>query len=328
MWKGALAPCRGKSWLQVPFYLAESYLYFRILLSIGYFDTDSSYYRRDPYRSFKDHELNSANGGIAIGRRLVGCLQSMDQPHERLRAILYNSLWGNRVDLSLFHIAEKSRDRVLDEGGDNLLIDHSEPLVRLIDGGERIDFILDNTGQELVSDLIAVWHILSHSPPTRVYLHAKRYPFYVSDAMVVDVEETIAAMARDGDNAMSSIGLRLDSLLDEGRIVLDSHYFWNGPLHYPDLPKDLGSELSRSHVVLLKGDINYRRIVSDRRWRVSNNLEEIASYFPTSFALIRTMKSEAVVDIEDERAAKLDAEDPEWRVNGERGMIRLVKKGR
>ena len=121
----------------------------------------------------------------------------MNHPDERLQAILHNSLWGNRVDLSLFTIAEKSRGRVLQEKGENLLIDQSTELIELMNRAARIDIVLDNTGQELVSDLLVVWHVLNISPHMAVHLHAKRYPFYVSDAMIVDIDETIEALFRD-----------------------------------------------------------------------------------------------------------------------------------
>jgi len=326
MWREALREYRGNSWLDVPFYFAEAFLYHRILLAIGYYDPSSSYYLKDPYQPFKDGELHAEQGGMEIGRVLIESLDYKIDPRVRLQAILYNALWGNRVDLSLFSIAEKSRGRVLSERGDNLLIDHSDELVGLIGRAERIDFILDNSGQELVSDLIAAWHILSLSTAKRLVLHAKRYPFYVSDAMIKDIEVTLRSFIKDGHPAMRRVGKDIETFLDEGRIVLKEHYFWNGPLHYPDLPGDLREELSQSDLVVLKGDINYRRTVSDRRWKVSDNLEEIASYFPTSFALIRTMKSEAVVDIDEETAARLTEEDPEWKVNGERGIIRVVEK--
>jgi hypothetical protein len=326
MWLESLPPCVGRSWLDVPFYFAEAFLYFRILLAVGYFDPRSSYYVRDPYQAFKEQELHAGQGGMEIGRVLVDSLEAMNAPRERLRTILYNALWGNRVDLSLFTIAEKSRDRVLSEKGDNLLIDHSEELIGLIDRAERIDFILDNAGQELVSDLIAVWHILTHAPGKKVVLHAKRYPFYVSDAMIKDILETLGSFVEDRHPSLSGIGREIEAFIDRGRIVVKDHPFWNGPLHYPDLPEDLRGELGGSDAVILKGDINYRRTVSDRRWKVSEKLEDIADYFPASFALLRTMKSEAVVDIDEERAARLTEEDPEWKVNGERGLIRVVKK--
>jgi uncharacterized protein with ATP-grasp and redox domains len=283
---------------------------------------------RDPYWPFKMNELFSEKGGLAIGRVLLQMIRNIDDPDVQLREILYNSLWGNRVDLSLFSIAEKSRDRVLIERGDNLLIDHAQKLVGLIDRAGRVDFVLDNTGQELVSDLIAVWHILIHSTDRTVILHAKRYPFYVSDAMIGDIDETLRALARDGGTALRQVGEEILSFRDRNRLQIRDHYFWNGPLHYPELPPDLFQELSSSDVVLLKGDINYRRTVSDRKWEIFENLETIASYFPSDFALLRTMKSESVVDIDEEYAAGLAAQDPEWKVNGERGIIRVVEKTR
>ena len=281
---------------------------------------------RDPYKPFKKEELFSENGGLAIGRELCKTLEDMDGAHEKLRAILHNSLWGNRVDLSLFSIAEKSRGRVLNEQGDNLLIDQSSELVELLDRAARVDIILDNTGQELVSDLIAVWHVLTLSPRRAVHLHAKRYPFYVSDAMITDIDETIEALSRDSNPALKRVGKGIRSFQERGRLHIVDHFFWNGPLHYPDLPSELLQELSRSDVVLLKGDINYRRLVSDRKWKISEDLADIAHYFPASIALLRTMKSEAIVDVAEEYALKLYTQDPEWKVNGERGIIRVVEK--
>jgi len=326
MWQEELPSCRGKSWLDLPFYLAESLLYFKILTAIGYFDASSSYYMRDPYKTFKREELCSENGGLEIGHQLCETLEELGNPDERLRVILHNSLWGNRVDLSLFSIAEKSRDRVLDERGENLLIDQSRRLVELLDAASRIDIILDNTGQELVSDLIAVWHLLTMMPDRAVHLHAKLYPFYVSDAMVPDIDETVDALSKDRSVLLQSIGQGLRTFQEEGRLHLGDHYFWTGPRCYPDLPSDLVQELSRSDVVLLKGDINYRRIIADRKWDVSENLEDIAHYFPATIALLRTMKSEAIVDIDEDKARKLDAQDPDWKVNGERGIIRVVER--
>ena len=326
MWQEELPSCRGKSWLDLPFYLAESLLYFKILKAIGYFDTCSSYYMRDPYKAFKREELCSENGGLAIGHQLCKTLEELGDPGERLRLILHNSLWGNRVDLSLFSIAEKSRDRVLDERGENLLIDQSKRLVELLDAASRIDIILDNTGQELVSDLIAVWHLLTMMTDRIVHMHAKLYPFYVSDAMVPDIDETVEALCNDRRLLLRSMGEGLRSFQEQGRLHLSDHYFWTGPRYYPDLPSDLVRELSCADVVLLKGDINYRRIIADRKWAVSENLEDIAHYFPATIALLRTMKSEAIVDIDEDRARKLDSQDPDWKVNGERGIIRVVER--
>jgi hypothetical protein len=281
---------------------------------------------KDPYAGFKERELFSQNGGLEIGRTLVKMIEKIREPTQKIITIFYNSLWGNRVDLSLFSIAERSRGRVLTEGEENLLIDHSAELGKLIERAKRIDFILDNTGQELVSDLIAVWYLLSSAPGREVHLHAKKYPFYVSDAMKGDIELTVGALIDDPYEKLSRVGHDLHSLHRTKKLLLHDHFFWNGPLHYIDFPAEIVEDLSHSDVVLLKGDINYRRVVSDRKWKTSDNLQTIASYFPATFGLLRTMKSECVVDIDTGKATDLFREDPQWMVNGERGIIRVVEK--
>jgi hypothetical protein len=141
-----------------------------------------------------------------------------------------------------------------------------------------------------------------------------------------DIELTVGALIDDPYEKLSRVGHDLHSLHRTKKLLLHDHFFWNGPLHYIDFPAEIVEDLSHSDVVLLKGDINYRRVVSDRKWKTSDNLQTIASYFPTTFGLLRTMKSECVVDIDAESAANLYREDPQWMVNGERGIIRVVEK--
>ena len=77
--------------------------------------------------------------------------------------------------------------------------------------------------------------------------------------------------------------------------------------------------------MIFKGDVNYRRLLSDRRWKPWDHMKDIISYFPVSFATLRTMKSEIVVDIEETAFTELNIKDPEWMVNGERGIIQVVE---
>ena len=76
--------------------------------------------------------------------------------------------------------------------------------------------------------------------------------------------------------------------------------------------------------MLIKGDANYRRLVGDRRWPPSTPMESLTGYFPAPFAVLRTMKSEIVVDLSAEQVERLEREDPEWRTNGRRGIVRWV----
>jgi hypothetical protein len=53
-------------------------------------------------------------------------------------------------------------------------------------------------------------------------------------------------------------------------------------------------------------------------------MERLAGDFPPPLAALRTMKSEIVVDLSEAQVAGLDREDPGWRTNGRRGLVRLL----
>lgn len=325
-WQRVIKQYSGKSWLRVPFYFAETFFYLRLLIAAGYFDPDSPAFKKDPFMPFKEKELFSKRGGVDIGRMIAESLQTMSDPSEKIISLLLNSLWGNRIDLSLSHVAARSRGKTLKKQGGKILIDHSQRLARLAAESNRADIILDNAGQELVCDLITVYHFLTSCNQKNVHLHAKKYPVYVSDSTVKDVDMTIDALSDDLDEALSHIGRDLRSFLEQKRLFIHDHYFWNSPLHFNEFPGEIFEELSSSDLVLLKGDVNYRRLLSDRKWEPWDSMEEIASYFPAAFATLRTMKSEIVVDLDKHMITELSKSDPEWMVNGERGIIRLVEK--
>jgi hypothetical protein len=323
LWRRALRPHSGRTWLDLPFYFAEALLYLRILLATGYFDPSAPLYMRDPFEVFKRKELFEG-GGVERGRSVMSTIRGLGTLEEKLLALVTCSLWGNRVDLSLFHVAESARGRDPFEKTDRLLIDHRRRLVELFVDAGRVDFILDNGGQELVCDLLLALNLIRAGKSVR--FHAKKHPFYVSDAQGKDVEAAITALKGDRDPALSAAGYALSSSAAGGKLVVGDHFFWNGPSHFPDLPRALTRELRRSDLIVLKGDVNYRRLLSDRKWESGTSMEEAASYFPAPFAVLRTMKSDAVVDLRAERVAALDGEDPQWKVNGERGMIRVVER--
>ena len=120
------------------------------------------------------------------------------QPGELIR-LLYLALWGNRVDLSLWSAGESSRIRTQVEQDEvNILVNHSDLIANQLSQtqSERFDFIVDNAGFELVSDLILVDFLLSAQIVETFVLHLKPYPIFVSDAMIADVYHTLAAIAR------------------------------------------------------------------------------------------------------------------------------------
>jgi hypothetical protein len=333
-WAEEINPYRGSFWTGLPFYFAEAYFYLRVLLACGYYDPESPYRAADPFGPVKEAEL----ARVLSSREWAAFIEDFsalgrdtavrDVPRESAevyeKAVLF-MLKGNRIDLSNEGIAERGRGMIHRRERNDLLVDHVDLLVEKIAESGRIDIVLDNAGSELVADLLFVWYFLRAVPKGRIVLHAKKAPIFVSDAVGKDVADTVRRLGGPGPSG--PIGGDLAAFLQAGRLIIKEHHFWNGPKHFTCFPRDIASDLAESDLVLIKGDANYRRLLEDRKWPFDTNMADIASWFPGSFAVLRTLKCEVAADIPRERADRLYAEDPEWLTNGHWGIIRLVSAG-
>ena len=109
-----------------------------------------------------------------------------------------------------------------------------------------------------------------------------------------------------------------------GRLLFRSTPFWTGPLMFRQMPATVREDLGGASLVIIKGDVNYRRLLDDRHWPATTALEELTSYFPAPHLVLRTLKSEIMVSLSPGQAAEIAAEDPDWLINGKRGIIQLV----
>lgn len=333
-WRNEIKKYSGKTWFEIPWYFAEAYFYLRLLITFGYYSPKSQNYLKDPFESLKNRELHTKTGGIDILKSILDIVKDIEYPAETnpaamMEPIILFSLWGNRIDLSNYHIAQNSKADTLISQNANIIIDHSKELLNKIIKARKIDFILDNTGQELVCDLALIWYLFNVNRDRkdfRIVLHVKKSPFFVSDTMKKDVETVVKAFTEHEQEGIRKFGEALSVLLHSGKLKVLDHYFWNGPLHFPDMPNNLFQSLRNSSLVIIKGDANYRRLLSDRNWKPWESMKEITEYFPTSFAVLRTMKSEIVVDIEKRLFKAMFKADKEWMVNGKRGIIQLIEK--
>jgi hypothetical protein len=87
------------------------------------------------------------------------------------------------------------------------------------------------------------------------------------------------------------------------------------------MPADLAEEFRTSSLTLLKGDLNYRRLVGDRAWPQTTPFTEVTAYFPSRVAALRTLKSDVVTGIDPATLARLDASGRDWRTDGTHGLI-------
>lgn len=322
LWNRELATYRDKTWLQVPWYLAETYFYRRLLEAVRYFQP-GFWKKQDPFEKQK-----KAQKTIAVEQLTESWGQlAKIEPDIAFEVLLHSCLWGNRADLSNFTVAIQARDSLAThEDRHNILIDHTDRARELLSSGlEQVVFINDNVGLDVLFDLaLADFLLIRGGWVQKVIFHLKDRPFFVSDAMPKDVRATISLLQAASDVEVQDLGARLRDHLEAGRLTLKDDPFWTSCLMFRRLPPSLREELARAGLVIIKGDANYRRLLDDRHWPHTARLEEIADYFPAPFLVLRTLKGEIMVGLEPGQAETLSVEDPTWLINGKRGIVQLV----
>lgn len=317
-WQRFVRQHQGKSYAEMPFYEAEAYIYYRISRIMGYPQQGS-----DPFATLKTTGLMENQG--AIEKFAKTHQTERDQFHGAyFTALLYNSLWANSADLSQLDANEVLLDAAF---RGRLVIDDTQALQALIDAPSttQVDFIADNAGIELISDLFLIDYLLHTGRVKQVNLHVKQYPIFVSDATADDVSDHLDLLCRFPVDEVSLFADALQAHIAGGRLNVCSHPFWNSPYHFTALPSDLKQEFARGTLLLFKGDANYRRLFEDREWPIATPVSDVLDYLEHPCASIRTLKSEIVLGVEPEKAAQLAHEDKDWLTNGRYGLVMVER---
>ncbi len=306
----------GQRWLDVPFLWAESYFYHLLLDAVGYFGP-GPWRGIDPFTR-KRAELEDP----ALATELSSVPEGGVRPRrEQLIALLDAALWGNRADLG-FRLSNSSpadRDvpgRILEDQSAEVA-DHLETYAT-----GNICLIADNAGRELIPDLFLIDHLLGVHRDLTIDLHLKPRPYYVSDATTGDLLATLERLAGI-PGAARATAARLDSALRTGRLRLRTHEFYCAPLSFHHLPGDLRAELGRADAVILKGDLNYRRLVGDCHWPATISFSALTQYFPARVIALRTLKCDVAAGIDGGIVTELEKNEPDWRVSGSHGVVQM-----
>ncbi|MGB3440634.1 MAG: ARMT1-like domain-containing protein [Actinophytocola sp.] len=294
----------GRSWYDVPFLWAESCFYRKLLDAVGYF-APGPWHGVDPFEPVKSAELRTPE----FAEDLAAFATRTDDD-----ALLTASLWGNRADLG-FRLSAGQAD-----GAGALLVDQSPLLWSLLANAGTVCVVADNSARELVPDLLLIDRLLATGRAARVVLHVKPYPYYVSDALLHDV---VAALRKLTDGPVAVAGHRLTRAMRDGRLDVRAHPFSCAPWSYHHMPADLAEDFASATVTIMKGDLNYRRLVGDRQWAPTTPFEVTTAYFPGRVAALRTMKCDVAVGLPADMVIRLDASGEQWRSNGAHAVIHV-----
>lgn len=93
------------------------------------------------------------------------------------------------------------------------------------------------------------------------------------------------------------------------------------PLVDPTLYK----ALKRSKLVIFKGDLNYRKLLSDVNWESEQEvLLCTGDFLPSCICAVRVVKSEVICGLDAGVHNELTKKDPEWMLSGKYGIVQLM----
>eukprot|EP01095_Lingulamoeba_sp_RSL-Kostka_P000292 TRINITY_DN10459_c0_g1_i1.p1 TRINITY_DN10459_c0_g1~~TRINITY_DN10459_c0_g1_i1.p1 ORF type:complete len:445 (-),score=114.06 TRINITY_DN10459_c0_g1_i1:143-1477(-) len=335
-------------WADISFFLLENLFYQLMFEKVKLNGDHFDYFRKSKeisYATAKDAIITMIEFSINLSEKKVN--ENFVPDEKEIENLLYSCLWGNRVDLSLFKPNESRAESMdgISKLNENLLVDDSNIisdhlLNKNCEGKKRLDVILDNFGYEFLTDVVLCEYLLSTNVVDVVVLHTKRNPYFVSDTMNQDVHNFIRLVENDS-NHLNNVALEtfinnfkerivvlkgedyftsVDSVISEfdKKIIIVDNDFWTLPYEFEDFTDELYDYLSSSFLCIIKGDLNYRKLIGDRHWDFTSDFNQITSYFPCPFATLRTLKCELVVGLTEDQ---LSNKEDNWTVIGKYGTI-------
>ncbi|MBB0245780.1 DUF89 family protein [Streptomyces alkaliphilus] len=312
-------PHHGRRWLDVPFLWAESFFHRRLLEAVSYFGP-GPWRGLDPFAPVKHAELRSEGVDLLlVALHDLGALPA----EERLRALLLTSLPGNRADPGFETVSGGGPG----ECRATLVVDEVTAARDLLEPGPEgpgtVSVIAGHSGRELIADLAVIDHLLVHGLADRVVLHVKPAPHHVSDAVLADVMHGVRRLSF-GPGRTAGIGERLWEAIGTDRLRLSAHPFFCAPLTFAEMPTDLRNELAGCTVSLLKGDLNYRRLVGDRLWPATTPFAPLAAHFPSPVVALRLLGSDVVTGLPAGTVNRLTATEDDWRISGAHAVVQTA----
>lgn len=321
VWDQALEPWEGKTWFEIPWLLAEAYFYRRVLEATRYFQP-GPYHGMDPFQRLKTQEILE---GQVVFEELYPYIDKTPTL-ESFQAFCIKALWGNRGDLS--HTEDKL-DPSMETQSDRIILDDTNQAYQYLSSKRpaSIAYFFDNVGKELFFDLALIDFLIDSGFAGKVTCYLKNQPFFVSDAMPKDFYASIELLTISKDDGVQHMAKRFQSHINKRAVIIDAAPFFTQPQMYHELPDVLRNQISRHDLAILKGDVNYRRLMGDRHWPPTTPVDVAGGYFPASFLSLRTLKAELVVGLSKITLEKIKKEaDPDWLINGKRGVITFLQK--
>ncbi|XP_067633435.1 damage-control phosphatase ARMT1-like [Eurosta solidaginis] len=317
------------------FLYAECYI-FRSLIS--FLQNTQTLKTFDYFADKKQKSLISFLNTIEI---VIFGIRTATQPNDDvLRLLLRLNLWGNQCDIladtEKYTVRKKGAFQHLREYEKNIIIDNSNSIINCLKTADHskpilIDFISDNAGYELVVDFILAHYLLEAKMVDKVRFHLKAVPWFVSDVTHTDFLWTLQQLKKQSGRCTQDYARLWYQFLNDGKFeVITADYFWTTPYEFyrmRDIRPDLYKLLSEAHMIIIKGDCNYRKLIGDFHWDASEPfITCLRGFQPANICSLRIIKTEIICGLNPIKNEYLTKIDKDWMTSGEYGTIQFMEK--
>jgi hypothetical protein len=165
-------------------------------------------------------------------------------------------------------------------------------------------------------------------------------PWFVSDVLKADYEETLEMCQQPAANGLAPAGAdalqhiawlggRWAGYAASGRWRYTDDPFWCTPHPFwwvPQVAPALHSQLAASSLLVLKGDLNYRKLTHDCQWPWTTPFAAALGPFrPAPLVTLRTLKADVMAGLQPGQGEALAQVDAAWLVSGKYGVVQFAK---
>ncbi|KAF4340144.1 DUF89 domain protein [Fusarium beomiforme] len=335
------------TWLDCPWLYGECYLYRRVQLL---FSMSSCWKEYDVFKRPKNSSLVKSQQGVQeLASRFTQLISNPMQPAQLLgddaARLMFGemtelALWGNATDLSLLtnisleEIQKLQGKAAIQKSQQNIVANDIEHVwhylrsTQLTQKIRHIDIVLDNAGFELFADVLYAAYLIESGLGTSITLHAKCFPWFVSDALPEDMDFLLEYLRSTG---LNSLATKIKKYLELGSMRIEVHPFWTTAYSFHEMDAtapELFQRLQDSYLTIFKGDLNYRKLTRDALWPHTTpfkySLGPLGQRSGVKILALRTNKSDTCVGIEsEEQVQRLNEEAPGmgWVRDGKHAVI-------
>ncbi|PSN62433.1 hypothetical protein BS50DRAFT_118752 [Corynespora cassiicola Philippines] len=259
-------------------------------------------------------------------------------------ALTLVSMWGEPEGLALLEnlsidrLKDSRSQAVICEGLRYIVDNDTEAVWQYLQGQEgddrAVDVILGDAGFELFADIIYAAYLIEAGMASRVNIHPKDYPWFVTNATASDISEAFLFLSPGDEHghrdALNELMPHLRHLFESKKICVVQHPFWTTAHRYEEMDSwapELFDSLQSSSLVIFKGELNYRKLTGDVAWHPSTDfktsLGKLGRGSNLQILALGRNKADTCVGVGENSLKVLEKKSPNgaWRTDGQYGKV-------